>query len=48
MTDHRLRKYQRKKDRAFRLGQHGKIDRLLRLYWRYWHKHYQHRSLWET
>lgn len=43
---HRLRKYQRRKDRA--RGNSAKWDRLALLYWRYWHKvHGQHACLWE-
>ncbi len=42
---HRLRKYQRRKDRA--RGKGAKWDCLAHLYWRYWHKvHGGHRALW--
>lgn len=45
--DHRLRKYQRKKDRA--RGDRVKWNRLATLYWRYWHKVYGgHQPLWGT
>jgi hypothetical protein len=42
---HRLRKYQRKKDRA--RWKPEKWNRLAALYWRYWHKVYgPHQGLW--
>jgi len=45
-VDHRLRKYQRKKDRA--RGDRVKWNRLADLYWRYWHKRYKHELLWRA
>ena len=42
---HRLRKYQRRKDRA--RGDRCKWNRLAELYWRYWFKvHGDHKPLW--
>ncbi len=42
----RLRKYQRKKDRA--RGKADKWERIAMLYWRYWFKvHAQHENIWE-